>query len=96
VRGRNLSAFGKVVLAFAVLLLGADSVMAYVGPGADMAFLSYAMTLLAWVLVAFSAILLWPVYALLRKIRGEKKNFPPLSPIQTTPQEDRGASPLQP
>jgi hypothetical protein len=59
VLGRNLSAVGKVVLALSVLLLGADSAMAYVGPGADVAFISYAMTLLAWVLAAFSTVLLW-------------------------------------
>jgi hypothetical protein len=57
-------------LALSVLLLGAESAMAYVGPGADVAFISYAMTLLAWALTAFSAVLLWPVYALIRRIRS--------------------------
>jgi membrane protein implicated in regulation of membrane protease activity len=69
---RNFRTFGKVLLALALLLLGANSAMAYVGPGADLAFLSYALTLLAWILAAFSAVLMWPVYALLRKIRRNK------------------------
>jgi len=46
--------------------------MAYVGPGADVTFISYAMTLLVWVLAAFSAVLLWPVHALLGKIRRRR------------------------
>jgi membrane protein implicated in regulation of membrane protease activity len=70
--GRSFCTFGKVLWALALLLLGANSAMAYVGPGADLAFVSYALTLLAWVLTAFSAVLLWPVYALLRKIRRGK------------------------
>jgi hypothetical protein len=73
VSDRNLFTVAKVLVALSVLLLGANSVMAYVGPGADLAFVSYAMTLLAWALAAFSAVLMWPVYALLRKIRGGKK-----------------------
>jgi hypothetical protein len=73
VSDRNLVAVAKVLLALSVLLLGANSALAYVGPGADLAFVSYAMALLAWALAAFTAVLLWPVYALLRKIRGGKK-----------------------
>jgi hypothetical protein len=72
--GRNLPA---VVLALSVLLLDADSAMAYVGPGADVAFISYAMTLLAWMLAAFSAVLLWPIYALIRKVRGRRSRAEP-------------------
>ena len=67
--GRNLSTVGKVLLALSVLLLGADRALAYVGPGADVTFISTAMTLLAWIVAAFSAILLWPIYVLLRWIR---------------------------
>jgi len=62
----------KVLFALAVLLLGASPAMAYVGPGADVTFISYAMTLLVWVLAAFSAVLLWPVHALLGKIRRRR------------------------
>ncbi|HLJ92336.1 MAG TPA: hypothetical protein VKU02_04005 [Gemmataceae bacterium] len=71
-RGRKLSPMYKVLFALAVLLLGASPAMAYVGPGADVTFISYAMTLLVWVLAAFSAVLLWPVHALLGKIRRRR------------------------
>jgi hypothetical protein len=94
--GRNLFTVGKVLLALFVLLLGAESAWAYVGPGADVAFISYAMTLLAWVLAAFSTILLWPVYALIRKIRGGKNKSTTASPLETAPEEARVASPTEP
>lgn len=76
--GRNLSAVCKALFAVSALLLGADRAMAYGGPGADVTFISYAMTLLAWALAAFSAVLLWPVYALLRWVRrrGDKPEAP--------------------
>jgi hypothetical protein len=62
----------KVLLAFSFLLLGADCALAYVGPGAGITFVNQAMTLLAWVLAAFAAVLLWPAYALLRRIHRRK------------------------
>jgi hypothetical protein len=70
VPGRNFSA--ACLLAFSFLLLGTGRALAYVGPGADVTFISYAMTLLAWVLAAFSAVLLWPAHALLRRIRKKR------------------------
>ena len=54
--GRNLSTVCQVLLTLSVLLLGADQAMAYVGPGADVTFIGYAMTLLAWVLAAFGVL----------------------------------------
>ncbi len=71
--GRNCSTVCKVLFALAVLLLGADNALAYGGPGVDVTFISTAMTLLLWALAAFSAVLMWPVYALLRLIRRRKK-----------------------
>src|SRR5579875_2154586 len=80
--------FGKVVLALSVLLLAAENTWAYTGPGADIAFLSYALTLLVWVLTLFSALLLWPVYALLRKIRSPN---PQAKPEGREPKQNLGA-----
>ena len=76
----------------AVLLLGAGPAAAYIGPGADVTFISYAMTLLAWLLAAFSAVFLWPVYALLRKIRGRKDKSTTASPPAAAPEEARAVS----
>jgi hypothetical protein len=99
----NISVVGKVLLALSVLLLGADSALAYVGPGADVAFISYAMTLLMWVLAAFSTVLLWPIYALIRKMRGrgsqaelENQEKSTASPLETAPEETRAASHTDP
>jgi hypothetical protein len=94
--GRNLSAVVKVLLALSVLLLGSGQAMAYVGPGADLAFVGYAMTLLYWVAAVFSAALLWPVYALLRRIRGGKKPSATTSQIETASGEARAGSRAEP
>ena len=90
--GRNLSTVCKVLLAFSFLLLGADRALAYVGPGADVTFISYAMTLLAWVLTAFSAVLLWPAYALLRRIRRRKNRSTTASALEAAPEDARAVS----
>ena len=70
--GRNLATVCKVVLALTVLLLATGPTLAYVGPGAGITFSSYALTLLVCILVAVSAVLLWPVYALFRWIRRRR------------------------
>jgi hypothetical protein len=93
VPGRNLSTVCKVVLALSVLLLGADRVSAYVGPGAGVTFTSYAKTLLVLVLVAFSVVLLWPVYTLLHWIRGRKNPSATTSSLEATPEEARSVNP---
>ncbi len=84
---RNTFAIAKGVLALVVLLLGANSALAYVGPGADLAFVGYATALLAWALAAFSAILLWPVYALLRRIRGRGKESTTAAALDKAPEK---------
>jgi hypothetical protein len=86
----------KVVLALSVLLLGADRALAYGGPGADVTFISYAMTLLAWVLAAFSAAILWPAYALLRKFRRRKNEAPTTPSPEPAPEESRAVTPTDP
>lgn len=86
----------KALLALSLLLLMANSALAYVGPGADLTFISYAMTLLAWVLAASSAVLLWPVYALLRKIRGGKNKCTTESPPTAAPEKAPTASSSDP
>jgi hypothetical protein len=72
--------------ALSVVLLGADRAMAYGGPGVDVTFIGYAMSLFAWVLAALSATLMWPVYALLRKLRARKNKSttPAMEPDKVT------------
>jgi hypothetical protein len=79
----------KVLLALSVLLLGADPALAYGGPGADVTFISTALTLLLWMLVAFSAVLMWPIYALLRWIRPRKNQPTTTGSLEAAPEEAR-------
>ena len=85
--GRNLFTVCKVLCALSIVLLGADRAMAYGGPGVDVTFISYAMSLLAWALAAFSATLMWPVYALLRRLRGRKNKSTTTPAIEPAPEE---------
>jgi hypothetical protein len=55
----------------ATLVLAGPS-LAYVGPGAGLEFLGYAMSLLAMVGFAFFSLLMYPFYSLLRWLRGGK------------------------
>ena len=90
--GRDLSTVCKVLVALSVLLLGADRALAYVGPGADVTFISSAMTLLAWALAAFSAVLLWPVHALLRRLRRRQNRSTTASSPAAAPEDARAVS----
>ena len=90
--GRNLSIVCKVVLTLSVLFLGAEHALAYVGPGAGVTFISHARTLLVWVLAVSSAVLLWPVYALLRWLRGRKNEAAPAPSPEAAQEEARGGS----
>jgi hypothetical protein len=92
VPGRNLVTACKILFALSVLLLGADRAMAYGGPGVDVTFIGYAMSLLTWALAAFSAILMWPVYALLRWLRSRKNKSTMTPAIEPAPEEARGLS----
>jgi hypothetical protein len=69
---RNLFTVWKVVFAVLVLFFLVDAARAYVGPGAGLELVGYAMSLAAWVGVAFSALFLYPIYALVRRLRGRK------------------------
>jgi hypothetical protein len=75
------------LVALAVLLLAADRAPAYVGPGTDVTFISYAMTLLMWVLAAFSSVLVWPLYVMLRWMRGRKNEPATATPPEAAPEE---------
>jgi len=80
--GLRLPPSGKVLLTLVVLLLWASSASAYVGPGAGLDLIPYALTIMAFALTAFWAVFSWPIYALLRRIRGKAKLVPPTTDIQ--------------
>jgi hypothetical protein len=64
------------LLAVVVLLLGAGSASAYVGPGGGLELGGYFLSLLMWAGSAFGMILLWPFYSLVRRFRGTKGGQP--------------------
>src|SRR5438046_10585489 len=88
----NFSTVCKLFFVLAIFFLAADRAMACAGPGVDVTFIAYAMTLVMWVLAAFSAVLLWPVYAVLRKIRGRKNEPTTESSLDAAEGEARGVS----
>jgi hypothetical protein len=58
----------KCLFALAAVLLLAGDAMAYTVPGPE--FFGQFMSLAAWMVVAFTSVMLWPVYALMRRLRG--------------------------
>ena len=86
-RDRNRLAILPVLLAVVVVLVLAKPAHAYLGPGAGLDQLAYAVSLLAAAGVAFSAVLLWPFYALLRLLRRK-----PAATVAT--QNPTGAGPM--
>ena len=59
-----------VALAVSLLLLVPPPAGAYGGPGAGLEFVPYFVSLVIWVALAASAVVMWPVYRLLRWFRG--------------------------
>jgi hypothetical protein len=57
------------LLALLALLLLANSALAYAGPVPGPEFFGYFLSLLAWLGVAFGALLMWPLHALRQRFR---------------------------
>ena len=73
-----------------------NNAMAYIGPGAGMEFIGYAMGLLAMIGVAFLSVIMWPVYTVLRWIRGTKAPAVAEPPTSTASAPVADASPPSP
>jgi hypothetical protein len=73
-------------------LVLANNAMAYVGPGAGMEFIAYAIGLLAMVGMAFFSILTWPFFAFVRWLRGNR----PVATTAATTDPALSADPSQP
>jgi hypothetical protein len=71
---------GKILFALLTLLLLAGRAKAYVDPGVGTEFFGYFASLVTWLGAAFSGLLLWPMYALLRRFRGVKPQTQPAAP----------------
>ena len=70
----------RSLFALAAVLLLAGDAMAYTVPGPE--FFGQFMSLATWMLVAFTSVMLWPVYALMRRLRGARP-----APAAGTPHE---------
>ncbi len=68
-----------------LFLLCVNGVFAYAGPGAGLELVAYFMSLLVWVGTAFLAIFMYPIYALIKRIRGGKKPVPGASAASPAP-----------
>lgn len=76
-------------------LAGPGGLFGYIGPGADLSLIPYFLAMLAFLGTAFSAIFLWPIHALLRKIRGNKEQAAPPAPAEEVPAQAEAAGPTE-
>jgi len=67
----------KGILPLALLLLWAGLASAYIGPGSGLELSGYFLSLVLWAGSAFLMFLLWPFYALARRLRGGKEKAKP-------------------
>jgi hypothetical protein len=74
VNDRSIFIAWKVLFTICALLLLASSAHAYASPGAVLELGAYAISMMAWVGIAFSALFLYPFYALLRRLRSAIKS----------------------
>src|SRR5439155_674061 len=71
--------FQSLVLAIVILFVGAAPANGYIGPGAGFAVLSSFVAVFATIVVAIVSMLLWPIRALVRSIRGPTMPRSPIS-----------------
>ena len=88
--GRKQFIIWKVLFAVFVLFLLVDNARAYAAPGAGPEVVGYAMSLLAWAGVAFSAMFLYPIYSLIQRLRG-RKPAEPVTALPAVEQSETGA-----
>jgi hypothetical protein len=65
-------------------MLGHEALLAYVGPGADLGLVSYALAFLAWIVLSFGALVLWPIRAMIRRLRVRKGDIQDFDGVPTT------------
>jgi hypothetical protein len=75
--GQTTFAAWKALLVVAALLAAAGEALAYAGPAPGPEFFGYAMSLFAWAAAAVGGVLLYPFYALMRRLRGGKDKAEP-------------------
>jgi hypothetical protein len=86
----------KLSFAILTLLLLAGGAHAYVGPEADPATVGYFFSLMAWLVVALSSVLLYPLYALIRFFRRGRGASETPSAVSTVSLTDGMTVPVAP
>ena len=93
-RGSKLiSVLGLALLATPAFFLAADPVFAYIGPGAGLEFVGYFIALIATVGVALFSILMYPIYAVIRFLRGNKEPAAATAPSEPVTADSSVAAP---
>jgi len=64
------------------LLLGTSNALAYIGPMPGPEFFGYFLSLVGWVVVIFSSVLLWPIHAFLKRWRKTPSAASAVSPVE--------------
>src|SRR6516225_4251802 len=75
-RDRRRWVWMLIGLALLNVLLLPKPALAYVGGGPEVQLLPYFLSLLVWVGLAAGAVLLWPIHALIRRLRGRSAKAP--------------------
>src|SRR5947209_6749653 len=80
----------KTVLTLMALLLLTGQVHAYAGPVAGPETVGYLMSVLAWLSVACSSLILWPIHAFWRRLRGRVgvTTCETSAPLDTAPESE--------
>lgn len=91
----NMSILCKFGLALLAMLVLVNSASAYVGPGSGVELIPYAVALVSFALTFFISVLLWPLNALRRRLRGRTKS-PAAPPTPASTGETGADSNVQP
>ena len=82
-RARNPIFAAVVIIAVAGLFLAPSHAFAYVGPGPGMELIPFFQSLLVWIGLGLGAALLWPVQALISRLRRSRQaEAPPALAVQ--------------
>jgi hypothetical protein len=72
-RGRNVCTLPAIVLSLWCLLAAPSFALAYTGPGPALEMVPFFYSLLVWATLALGSALLWPINALLLRLRNRAR-----------------------
>lgn len=72
------------LIAAAALLIFANPVVAYIGPGSGISLLGGLWGVLVTIVLAVSAVLIWPVRYMIRRIKRKRREAAQIQPTDST------------